>query len=470
MRHRRPRQGDTLDGFTLGAGLHEGGMSAIFEATHPDHPFPLLVKLPFLDLGDRAEIVSFEMEQMILPRLTGPHVPRFIAAAGFEAPQPYLAMERIPGPSLLIRLRELPLPVEEVAAIGAKVALALAALHRQRVSHLDVKPANILFRPTPDGLRGDAVLVDFGLSHHGHLPDLIEEEFHIPYGTAPYMSPEQAMGQRDEPRSDLFALGVLLYQFVTGVLPFGEPPMLSGVRKRLWRDPVPPRRLRPDCPPWMQETILRCLEVEPARRHPTAAQLAFDLNNPDSVRLTPRAAKLRRDSWLRVLERRVNLDRSSRRARTAATAHAAPIIAVAVDLREQTTPLAEALRASVSNVLRTLPGARVACLNVLLTGTLTGDAPLDEEGRSARVQRQAELRHWAAPLGLEEGRITFHVLEGSSAADALLDYAAANGVDHVVMGARANSMLRSMLGSVSGEVAAKAPCSVTVVRAREQAA
>ena len=142
---------------------------------------------------------------------------------------------------------------------------------------------------------------------------------------------------------------------------------------------------------------------------------------------------------------------------------------VAIDLREGSVALAEALRASVGNVLRTMPGARVACLNVLLDGYITGDAQHDDAGRSSRVQRLAELRHWAAPLALEEGRITFHVLEGSSAAEALLEYAVANGVDHVLMGARANSVLRSVLGSVAGEVAARAPCSVTVVRPREAA-
>ncbi|TPG61401.1 serine/threonine protein kinase [Roseomonas nepalensis] len=443
-------------------------MASIFEATHPDHAIPLLMKLPHLEGGDPAHIVSFEMEQMILPRLSGPHVPRFVAAAGFER-QPYLAMERILGPSLLLRLRELPLAVEEVASIGARVAVALSELHRQRVSHLDVKPANILFRDSPSGGKGaaEAVLVDFGLSHHGRLPDLIEEEFRIPYGTAPYMAPEQAMGQRNEPRSDLFALGVLLYQFATGALPFGDPQHLSAVRKRLWRDAIPPRRLRPDLPPWLQEVILRCLEVDPARRHPTAAQLAFDLNHPEAVRLTARAERRRRDGWLKVLERRVNQDRAPRQGRPAATAHAAPVIVVAVDLREQTAPLAEALRASVGNLLRTLPGARVACVNVLLDRYLAGDPLQDNRGRSTHVQRLVELRHWAAPLGLEEGRITFHVLGGSGAAAPLLEYAEANGVDHIVMGARANSMLRTMLGSVSGEVAARAPCSVTVVRARE---
>jgi nucleotide-binding universal stress UspA family protein len=466
MPHRRPRQGDTVDGFLLGRPLREGGMSAMYEATHPGHDIPLLIKIPHLEeTGDAAHIVSFEMEQMILPRLSGRHVPRFVAAGGFEV-QPYLVMERIPGPSLLPRIRDLPLPVEEVAEIGAKVATAIADLHRQRVSHLDIKPANILFREAVDGKGGEAVLVDFGLSHHGHLPDLIEEEFRIPYGTAPFMAPEQAMGQRNEPRSDLFALGVLLYYFTTRVLPFGEPQHLSAVRKRLWRDPVPPRRMRPDCPPWLQEIILRCLEVEPTQRHATASQLAFDLRNPEAVRLGPRAARMRRDSLLTAWQRRFNLDRSPRQGRPAAASHAAPVIAVAVDLASQSGPLADALRTTVGNVLRTLPGARVACLNVLIEGLLVGDAPLDEAGRSRHVQRLVELRHWAAPLGLEEGRITFHVLEASNAASALLEYAEANGVDHVVMGARANSVLRKMLGSVSGEVAARAPCSVTVVRTR----
>ena len=139
-------------------------------------------------------------------------------------------------------------------------------------------------------------------------------------------------------------------------------------------------------------------------------------------------------------------------------------------MREGSPALSEAIRASLRNLLLSLPGARVTLLNVLLDGFINGDTPYDEQGRSARVQRLAELHHWAAPLGMEEGRITFHVLEGSSAAEALLEYAEANGVDHVVMGARANSMLRSVLGTVSGEVAARAPCSVTVVRAREGAA
>ena len=142
------------------------------------------------------------MEQMILPRLSGVHVPKFVAAGDF-AVQPYIVMERIAGKTLLARLPDLPLPYAEVADIGAKVAAALDDLHRQHVIHLDIKPSNIMFRPT-----GEAVLLDFGLSHHDHLPDLMQEEFRLPFGTAPYMAPEQLLGIRNDPRSDLFALGV----------------------------------------------------------------------------------------------------------------------------------------------------------------------------------------------------------------------------------------------------------------------
>ena len=128
---------------------------------------------------------------------------------------------------------------------------------------------------------GEAVLIDYGLSHHNHLPDLLQEEFRLPYGTAPYMAPERLLGVRDDPRSDIFSLGVLLYFFTTGERPFGETETMRGMRRRLWRDPYPPRQLRADYPPWLQEIVLRCLEIEPVWRYPTAAQLAFDLDHPD---------------------------------------------------------------------------------------------------------------------------------------------------------------------------------------------
>src|SRR5450631_2445681 len=273
--------GVVIDDYRLQEFVHSGGMATLWRVSRPGTTVPLLMKVPSLLEGeDAAAIVSFEMEQMILPRLSGVHVPKFVAAGDF-AVQPYIVMEHIQGPSLLPLVDKLPLPASEVAAIGAKIAAALHDLHRQHVIHLDVKPSNVVMRAT-----GEAALVDFGLSHHDQLPDLMMEQFRLPYGTAPYMAPEQVLGVRRDARSDLFALGVLLYFFSTGIRPFGWPKGKRRLHSRLWRDPVPPRRRRVDFPPWLQEIILRCLEVDPARRHPTAAQLAFDLSHPDQVKLT----------------------------------------------------------------------------------------------------------------------------------------------------------------------------------------
>ncbi|MBR0644647.1 serine/threonine protein kinase [Plastoroseomonas hellenica] len=462
----RPRltEGAVYDGFTIGPLLHRGGMAMLHEVTHPDHPGPLLMKVPLLFEGeDPAAIVSFEMEQMIMPRLYGPHVPRFIAAGDFSE-QPFIVMERIPGTSLLPRIATLPLPAEEVAAIASRIATALEAIHRQHVVHLDVKPSNILLRES-----GEAVLIDFGLSHHLQLPDLMEEEFRLPYGTAPYMAPEQVMGVRDNPRSDLFALGALMYFFATGTRPFGDPLTLQDLKRRIWLDPAPPRALNPAVPPWLQETILRCLEVDPARRHPSAAQLAFDLRNPDHVAMTPRAAKLKRDGWRHRLRRRFDPDaRPVFRRRTAlpGAAPMAPILVVALDIGAPAPVLEAAMRATTSRLLATLPAARVACVNVQRHHWVASDSALDGSGRNRHVQRLVALRHWAAPLGLPEGRVTFHVLEAADPAAALLDYATANAVDHIILGARPASFRKRLLGGISSEVVAQAPCSVTVVRPR----
>jgi nucleotide-binding universal stress UspA family protein len=456
------QKGETIDGFLVGDLIHSGGMAVLREVTRPDIRMPILMKIPrMLEGEDPATIVSFEMEQMILPRLSGAHVPKFIAEGDF-AVQPYIVMERIAGSTLLPLLEELPLPYARVAEIGAKVAEALDAIHRQQVIHLDVKPSNIVLR---EGT-GEAALVDFGLAHHDQLPDLMEEEFRVPYGTAPYMAPEQILGIRNDSRSDLFALGVLLYFFSTGVRPFGDPTGRRRLHRRIWRDPVPPRERRPDYPPWLQELVLRCLEPDPGRRHPTAAQLAFELSNADQVKLTARSERLRRDPLSAVIRRRFHPDFRPhvRRSPVAEQVSTAPIVAVAVDLDDASEGLHEALRVTVARVAEIVPGARFAFVNVLKHRRIALDSSFDEEGRNKHVRRLVELKHWARPLGMDESRTTFHVLEALDAAAAILDYAGANRVDHIVMGARTNSLKRSILGGVSQAVVAGADCTVTVVR------
>ncbi len=453
--------GAVIDGFTIGERVHRGGMATLWSVTRPDIATPLLMKIPLISEGeDPAAIVSFEMEQMILPRLSGPHVPACFGTGDF-ARQPYVVIERIPGQTLYSRLGELPLGFEEVREIGGKVAAALADLHRQNVIHHDIKPSSVMFRGS-----GEAVLIDFGLSHHNQLPDLLQEEFRLPFGTAPYTAPERLLGLRDDPRSDLFSLGVLLYFFTTGVRPFGESESMYGMRRRLWRDPHPPRQLRADYPPWLQEIVLRCLEIEPVWRYPTASQLAFELAHPDQVKLTARSERIKRDPLGTVLRRRFNSGLTQPRAKSdlAAQLASGPIVAVALDIGEAPGALNEALRVTAERILATLPAARLACLNVLKLGRITIDRTLDEAGNNKHIERLVALKHWASQLKLDDGRLSVHVLEAVDPASAILEFATANQVDHIVIGARQNSRLRTLLGSVSAKVAAEAACSVTVVR------
>ncbi len=456
----RLNPGMVIDGFELTEHLSTGGTALLWAVSRPDDPMPLIMKIPLLrDSDDPLPIVSFETEQMIMPRLTGPHVPRFVATGALEA-QPYIVMERIPDPSLKARLPDVPLLWPEVVEIGVKVAHALHDLHRQHVIHLDVKPSNVMFRET-----GEAVLIDFGFSRHEMLPDLLDEEFREPFGTTPYMAPEQVLQDRCDPRSDLFALGVMMYFFVTGERPFGNP-RGSQIRRRLWRDPVPPRARNPECPPWLQEVILRCLEVDPNDRYATAAQLALDLENPEQIQLTERAERLERDSGMKTFKRWLKARKAQplETPNIAGQLSRAPIILAAVDLSPENEDLADAQRVLVKRILSIEDGARIACVNVLKTSRIAVDILEDGEGRSLHVQRLIQLRHWAATLELPKERVTFSVLEAPDPAGALIDYARHNNVDHIVIGARASSAFRRYLGSVSSQVVAEAPCSVTVVR------
>ena len=476
----RLEAGQVIDGFRLEEHLHQGGMAHLWRVTRVaaapgEAAAPLIMKVPRIKGGDDpATIVGFEVEQMIMPTLSGVHVPKFVAKGDFTR-QPYIVMEHIPGTSLRARFDAAPLPLDEVIEIGSRVATALHDLHRQHVVHLDVKPSNIMFRPS-----GEAVLVDFGLSRHDRLPDLLDEEFELPMGTGPYMSPEQVQFVRNDPRSDLFALGVLMYHLATGERPFGNPNTVRGLRQRLYREPVPPRVLRPEIPPWMQEIILRCLAVQPADRHQTAAQLAFDLQNPTQVKLTERAERTQKKAGgLMTLKRWLSAVGSEPVTIVSAAEQTerSPIIAAAVDVVGATPALLEAVRHTAQRLLQTEPGARLACLAVMKTNRIATDELMEADGSSKHVNLLVKLKHWAHPLQkalepqqreLPAGRITSHVLEAPDAASAIVDYARKNQVDHVVMGARSSGGLRRYLGSVSAEVVAQCDCTVTVVRAASE--
>jgi protein-serine/threonine kinase len=291
-------------------------------------------------------------------------------------------------------------------------------------------------------------------------------------GTGPYMSPEQVQYVRTDLRSDLFALGVMLYHFTTGARPFGAPESVRGLRRRLYVDPVPPRALRRDCPPWLQEVILKCLEVKPERRFQSAAQLALALQDPSQVALTARAEKLQTHGVARRLKGWFFAVGAEPKAApvtaVASQVMQSSIVVAAVDVDNAAPELLEQLRETVRRIVLTEPGARLACISVMKTARIGMDERVDAAGRSLHVRQLVGLKHWARPiskaLDLNEGRLTFHVLEAPDAAAAIVEFAERNQVDHIVMGARGNSAMRRFLGSVSSQVVAQSQCTVTVVR------
>lgn len=456
----RFKTGDQLDGFVLTERLAMGGMGSVWKASHPDHDFPLVLKLPFFDPGaDVSTIVGYEVEEMILKRLSGPHVPRF-AGSGDLAATPYIAMELVDGGNLSALTGKGPVDSREVARIGALIATALGSIHRQMVAHLDLKPDNVFLAD-----RG-AVLIDFGLSRHFELPDFLGEESSVPMGTAAYISPEQVLGNRNSMQSDIYALGCILYELATGEKPFGDPASPAGMKRRLYHAPAPPRSINPLAPKWLAAVIAKCMEVDPLRRYSNAGNVAFDLTHPEQVVIPAEVEVSQTGSgWLQKLFGRKPAPAAANPQRVAHS-DGRSVILVAVDLSHGVDALAEEVRAEARRVLSTAHGARLACLTVLKTELLGQDSLSDPDGRSTYINRLVGLKDWAASFGLGEDSISYHVVEALSPAHAILGFAKHNDVGHIILGARASSALRRHLGSVSAEVVAEALCSVSVVRVR----
>ena len=456
--------GTEVGGFRIRGLLHEGGMALLYavdtleEAAPP--PFPLLMKMPRLGFGSHPGcLVGFEVEQMILGRVTGLHVPRLVASGSIEG-TPWLVMERNEGARLADAAARAPLPVAEVVGLTAAVAAAVHDLHRQNVIHLDLKPGNVLLREN-----GTAVLVDFGLARHAELPDLVEEAFDLPAGTGAAIAPEQLAGIRSDARSDIFAIGVIAYQLATGKLPYGAPSTRAAMRRRLYIDPLPPCTLAPELPPWLQEVILRCLEIRPEARYATAAQLAHDLAHPQQVPHSERAARRHRAGPLVVARRWLQALSAPAAVAPTPAQHLsrAPHGMVANDLDDRREAQAEAMRAALRRALIAEPDLRVT-LFAALPEQPFGEETAPELAHGQQTAALIALRHWAAPLRLPADKLRTHVAFGSDTAGLLLGYAATHHADRIVVGARGHSALRRFLGSVSSRVVAEAGCSVTVVR------
>ncbi|MFN7857854.1 MAG: serine/threonine protein kinase [Acidovorax sp.] len=458
--------GTEIDGFRVRECIHAGGMAHIYAVEYAQEGrssgFAMVMKIPRMTVGDGAEtIVSFEVELQILPVLTGAHVPRFVAAGDLSR-LPYLVMEYVPGQTLQhwLNLPERP-DANTTARLGAAMAHAAHSLHQQNVCHLDLKPANVLIKDD-----GSAVLLDFGLSCHAHYPDLLAEEMRQAVGSPAWIAPEQVVGVRGDPRSDIFAIGVMLYELATGELPFGAPTTRGGMRQRLWMTPTPPRKHRPDTPPWLQEIILRCLEPEAAQRYPSAAHLAFDLAHPASVLLTERSERTQGMPLRTLLKRWIRAAGMEYQPSPLPTQQIedTPIVMVAVPHTDVTDATLYSLRQAVGRSLGIRPGARLACVTVI---SPSASSLTDSERSETTLHRQhmARLRQWAQGLDLTGHPVSYHVLEASDVAHALVRYAASNHVSMMIVGAATHGLqTQRFIATVPMRVARDAHCTVILVK------
>ena len=457
------QEGKVIDGFTLGKEVHRGGMASLFSATKEGVDLPILLKIPRVGKDQPVEsLIGFETELTILRALKSPYVPQYLGS-GNMATRPYIAMERVGGKPLEERIKEAkPFSIEEVIGIGADLAQAVQSLHAQDAIHLDIKPDNILIDD-----HGKLSLIDFGLSHHERFPDLLAEEMRKGVGSAPYIAPEQISGIRSDYRSDIFSIGVILYELLTGQLPFGNPQTMSGLRKRMWAEAFPPRAIRKEIPRWLQEIILRCLEARADDRYQSATQLRQALREPESVRLTERSERVDPLSFWESMKRWLSAAgyEPSPSPRPSKGNQNAPLIIAAIDTRQSDEELRERMQATVRNVLQVYPEGRLICLSTI-ANTPTFEGNRESQTASGIVRGHlVQLMEWAKRLQLPPERISYHVLEALDPATRIVDFAKDNDASLIVIGAshKAPNKVTPWRTSMT-KIAEEAPCSVHIVR------
>jgi len=267
-------------GFDLLAELGRGGMGVVYRAQQrTPHR---VVALKVLRSGEHAgtdELARFRTEVEAVAALNHPHVVQ-VYEVGEHMGLPYFSMELVEGGSLAERLRRGPLPPAEAAALAEVLARAVHAVHQAGVVHRDLTPSNVLLSPD-----GTPKVTDFGLAKRldPASPGRKSGE-HLTVsgaimGTPSYIAPEQASGQSRSagPAADVYALGALLYEMLTGRPPFQAATAVDTILRVLTDEPVPPRQLQPRLPRDLNTICLKCLHKEPQKRYASAAALADDL-------------------------------------------------------------------------------------------------------------------------------------------------------------------------------------------------
>ena len=457
------QEGKVVDGFVLGKEVHRGGMASLFSATKAGIDVPILLKIPRVGRDQPVEsLIGFETELTILRSLKSPYVPQYLGS-GNMATRPYIAMERVDGRPLEDYIKEGKVfTIDEVVRIGADLAQAVQSLHSQDAIHLDVKPENILIDE-----KGKLTLIDFGLSHHARYPDLLAEEMRKGIGSAPYISPEQVAGIRSDSRSDIFSIGVIMYELLTGELPFGNPQTMSGLRKRMWAEPFPPRAIRREIPRWLQEVVLRCLEPRAADRYQSAARLRQVLRDPEGVTLTERADRVEPPSFWENLKGMFKAAgyEPSPSPRPSMGSLDAPLMIAAIDTRQSDEDLRERMQTTAKNLLQAYPESRLICLSTIAS-TPTYEGNHESQTASGIVRGHlVQLMEWAKPLGLPPERISYHVLEALDPASRIVEFAKDNDASLILIGAshKLPNKVTPWRTSMT-KIVEEAPCSVHIVR------
>jgi serine/threonine protein kinase len=457
------QEGKVVDGFRLGAEVHRGGMASLYSASKEGIDVPILLKIPRVGRDQPVEsLIGFETELTILRSLKSPYVPKYLGS-GNMATRPYIAMERVTGRPLEDFIKEGKVfTIDEVVKIGADLAQAVQSLHAQDAIHLDIKPDNILIDD-----HGKITLIDFGLSHHARFPDLLAEEMRKGVGSAPYIAPEQVIGIRSDYRSDIFSIGVILYELLTGELPFGNPQSLSGLRKRMWAQAFPPRAIRKEIPRWLQEVVLRCLEPRAADRYQSATRLRQVLRDHESVTLTERADRVNPLSFWENLKRmfRAAGYEPSPSPRPSIGNDDAPLMIAAIDTRQSDEDLRVRMQTTAKNLLQAYPESRLVCISTIAS-TPTFEGNQESETASGIVRGHlVQLMEWAKPLKLPPERISYHVLEALDPASRIVEFAKDNDASLILIGAshKPANKITPWRTSMT-KIVEEAPCSVHIVR------
>ncbi len=282
--------GETLEGrFRILEEIGRGGMSIVFKASDLDNAGQLVaLKVPLPQYSSGLGSWSmFQREAEIGARLDHPSVLRFVPL-GPKKGRGYLVTEYLEGPTLASRVgkgRRLPEP--EALRIMSRLCEAVDYLHGQGFVHYDLKPGNVVFCED-----GSLRLIDLGMAHA-----VVKSRFTLsasspPFATSEYVAPEQIRRRRGQPSVDIYALGAMLYEMLTGHAPFeGDDPFVVASARQIG-DPVAPRALCPDISEQAEEIVLRALRRDPAERYPTAAALKADLDHVAEVRVSGLAGRL----------------------------------------------------------------------------------------------------------------------------------------------------------------------------------